>query len=262
MNRRQKIALLLLLAPIFVLGVYVFRFVPVGYQIASEQRDWCFPIKRHYYPFRYWQWSGIGPFYGGWLPDPHFVCSEATPVPTSIKTLLDDPSARYQLIDVNPFFGNESQEILLVIESNSAIYEFRLEFPRPSNIRSGILTSHDFYIKLFALESQIAVLSNFSYLVQGYYLVPVPLRSNLTLPLHRPGSDVYYRVTDYFSKQPDDAGELKKQFCGSKSQGLIGFNHFVAFYRKYRGPCRVILDEDLRSRDNELTRFEEWWAVP
>jgi hypothetical protein len=92
------------------------------YRVATEQYKNCFPVKREIFRLRQWQWSGIFPIEGGLLPDPHFVCLVTGSFPRSIETLLTEPSSGFQIIDVNPFFKDESKEIIFAVQSSSQVY--------------------------------------------------------------------------------------------------------------------------------------------
>jgi hypothetical protein len=59
-------------------------------------------IHRKKHRFRHWKWSGICPFFGGWIPDPHIL---ATPVREFSKVIREaigcNGTARYQGLDIN-----------------------------------------------------------------------------------------------------------------------------------------------------------------
>ena len=110
-----------------------------GYRDAHQVKSFCAAIKRKHYPFRHWIWSGIFPAEGGFIPDPHFLCSKLVPAPSSVRALLRDDQASFQIIDVNPFFGDHSQELILIVQSRSQEYEYELRFPELARTRAVLV---------------------------------------------------------------------------------------------------------------------------
>jgi hypothetical protein len=232
----------------------------VGYDSANQQYPACLPIKRKHFPFRHWRWSGEFPVEGHFLQDPHFSCSDAVPVPSLVQSLLNDSRALFQIIDVNPFFEKNllsGKEIVLVIQSKGRLFEYKLDYLHDPNGRFAIeavsilaVTEVPMYpaARMFPFEGNIAVLANFNSIIQGYYIVPVPLKPSQTLQLHR----VDKALTECFANLPDSE-DLRAHFCDAPDK------RFIAFYRKYRGERPA----ELEPREyTEPFSFEQFWNRP
>lgn len=86
-------------------------------------------IRRDKYNLRNFMWSGIFPLYGGFISDPHFLYSQPVNVSDYLSSIFHHKNVRYQLIDVNPFFENNSSENILAMEIDSTPYEYKLNMP-------------------------------------------------------------------------------------------------------------------------------------
>ncbi len=73
---------------------------------------------------REWRWSGIFPIYGGFMTDPHFGGTEPKTFTSDIQKVLNSSGARYQGIDINPWFDKNLSRSLIAIEVNDKIYEY------------------------------------------------------------------------------------------------------------------------------------------
>lgn len=90
------------------------RYLHFGFRSSRTSDVRCFEMKRPYYPLRHWTWSGIFPFEGGFMPDPHFGCAEPESLPNSVNRALGGDGF-FQILDVNPAYNDESSEIELLI---------------------------------------------------------------------------------------------------------------------------------------------------
>ena len=60
----------------------------------------------------------------GFIPDPHFLSSEAMPLSEPVLKMLSHHDGSFRLIDVNPFFNDRTSEILLVVTLEN--FDFRV----------------------------------------------------------------------------------------------------------------------------------------
>ena len=89
------------------------------------------------------EWSGIFPIFGGFIPDPDFHLDQVHDFSPEIRSLLNDKNARYQGIDINPWFKDYSSEIILAIEVNHKVYEYRILNSTNPKMRYGFINSLD-----------------------------------------------------------------------------------------------------------------------
>jgi len=228
-----------------------FKDLSFGYVSACEQFDVCLPVKRRKYMLRHWVWSGIFPFEGGFLPDPHFICSNLVAVPKSVRRLLGCADAKFQLMDVNPGFQDYSSEALLLFQVDEQTYEYSLRAPGDIPITAAPALNYDPGARLFENDGGIAVLINFFRGVRGFYHICLPLRSGQRLELKPAGGPDFELIASSFRTLPDDR-DLKSHFCDSRRLD------FIAFYEYYRGSC-----EEGAEREPSAIRddFEKFWKT-
>jgi len=116
----------------------------------------------------HWKWSGIPPLEGGWIPDPHFVSTPPFSFPEDATSMLVG-LARYQGVDVNPWFGDETSEAILAIEVDGKVTEYELdleELPKPP----------DYELMLGTTFTGVDTLLVFPRVEVGEFLFVVPLR--------------------------------------------------------------------------------------
>lgn len=90
--------------------------------------------KRHH--FRHWVWSGIFPGEGGFIPDPHYLCSKDGVFSDPVNELISVKTSRYAIVDVNPFFNDRSSEVLLLVKWHDEVLEYSLNFPKRKDVRA------------------------------------------------------------------------------------------------------------------------------
>ncbi|MDM5270931.1 hypothetical protein PGH07_01920 [Sulfurovum sp. zt1-1] len=78
-------------------------------------------IKRYPIP-RTTYWSGIFPFYGGFVPDPHILYSPVKPLAKKLLQNLQLKNGRVQGYAINPFFDKKYYELILALELEDTIY--------------------------------------------------------------------------------------------------------------------------------------------
>lgn len=75
-------------------------------------------------------WSGIFPVFGGFISHPHFLYSNPVDITDYLSSVIDEEKIRYQLIQVNPYFEDETSENILGLEINGLSFEYKLETPQ------------------------------------------------------------------------------------------------------------------------------------
>ena len=144
--------------------------------------SWCHSVRRKHFPFRHWQWSGIPVVEGGFVPDPHYLWSETAPFPKSVNEMLSVKDSRYAILGVNPFFDDSSSEILLLVEATGKVFEYSLRFPKDGRVQAILGVPMPPPAMTFPYKGNVAILASF-FGANGLYLMPLPLRSGVTLRL-------------------------------------------------------------------------------
>jgi hypothetical protein len=140
-------------------------------------------VSRKYFPLRHWQWSGIPLLEGGFVPDPHYLCSESLTFSAPVNNLLSSRGSRYAIVDVNPFFNDNTSEILLLIQSQGNRFEYACAFPHGKNVQAILAYPMPPPAMVFPYNSGLAILADFFGPAKGVYLLPLPLRSGTILEL-------------------------------------------------------------------------------
>lgn len=235
----RKLTILLMI----LVTLFAFRYLRWGYRSSRDSEFKCYEIRRPYYP-RHWRWSGIFPFEGGLTPDPHFLCSEPLPLSDPVERAVREPGAYFQVIDVNPFFNDQSSEIQLVVRSNTSAFQYSLQFPRAKGVQAVIAIPSS-PARIFPYKNQLALLVNFFGPAKGLYLIPLPFQSGGNLTLISAKDPQFELIAREFKNNAQDR-TVKDQFCESRRYD------FITFYEKYSGPC----EEASGSVGN---RFDEFW---
>jgi hypothetical protein len=199
----------------------------------------CAPLVRKAHFFHPLIWSGIFPFEGGFIPDPHCLSSKQMALPVSALQLLGRSSGTFQIFGVNPYFNNKSSQIVLLFRSGAELFEYSLEFPRHRGIQA-VPTDNDPTVRIFPYEGKLVVLANFDK-ASGVYVIDLPLHSHTALALNPIGSPIFDDVSRGFESVASD-GILKSQFCETT-------NDFGTFYERFAGKC---------DRKPNL-RYEDFW---
>jgi hypothetical protein len=239
----KKILIVIILLSMGVMAAILAPHISTGKVTASPGLSNCSPISRNKYPFRHWTWSGIFPFEGGFIPDPHFGCSEFVSMPRSVQQLLGDSTAKFQIMNVNRAFEDSTTEILLIISAQKHIYEFKL----PVSTTETAILGEPMYpeARLFPINGKIAVLTQFMQTKQ-IYLISLPLNPRDSIRYFRWNQIEAKEVIDRLKLLHDDL-DLRQHFCGPPSKP------FMAFYEKFSGSCSPV-----QNNTNDV-HFEEFW---
>lgn len=192
--------------------------------------DPCSRVSRRCYPARHWVWSGIFPFEGGFIPDPHFTSSATMDFPDSVRKILDSRDATFQVVDVNPAFNDASSEILFLIRSNGADHEYSLEYPKGRHVQAVVGSPSLPDARVFPYHGKLAIVDCFFGPAKGIYLLNLPLKSGDTLHLIPIGSSEFEEIARELKAAANDR-TVKQQFCDTSSTA------FASFYEKYAGSC-------------------------
>ena len=198
--------------------------------------------------FRHHQWSGIFPFEGGFLPDPHYLESESARFSEPVNRILPFRDSEYVIVDVNPFFNDDTSEILLLIKSSNTVFEYSLEFPRHRNVQAVLTFPQQPPAIVFPYKGNLAVLANFFGPAKGAYIVPLPLKSGTVLQLIPASSAEFSTIAAAFASVGEELS-TREQLCESRR------NDFIAFYEKYSRAC----DERTRSATEIERDFARFW---
>jgi len=233
---------------LIVIAVLAGGYLHFGSRSSKTSDETCFDIKRPHYPLRHWSWSGIFPFEGGLIPDPHFLCSEPAPLPDSVRRALGTGNGSFQIIDINPFFYDRSSEIELVIQTSGSLYEYQLQFPKKRGVQA-VLSTRDKPAFLFPYKDGLALVADFYGQPRGIYPIPLPLRSGDTLALVTPVNADFDRISRDLKLAAQDV-TVRMQFCESQKWP------FISYFEKYAEDCGLTTDSDgVKARD----RFDEFW---
>ncbi len=170
-------------------------------------------IRRKKYKFRHWKWSGIFPLYGGWIQDPHFVEAPVLEFSPEIQERLGDPEARCQGFDVNPWFEDDSSEIVLAVESGGVVFEYVVEIPDGMQARYGFSSgfSGENIVVPFLYRDSLAFFTVFS--AQSLFLVvDLPLSKDQPIRLYREDSNDWNHVVE-FLRRGNRYKALKQNLC-------------------------------------------------
>lgn len=243
---KKKVAVVIVVVVILVAMLVVSFFVLRSYekyvfqseQVSSKEFDSSnVEIKRDKYYFRNFIWSGIFPFYGGFIPDPHFLFQRPVDITEYLSPIFHGKSVRYQLMQVNPYFEDRSSELILAVEIEGLPYEIKLEYPS------------DFY-SFSTEESRSVFLYNGNTL---YFVMPYNFRDELLV----------YQINYPFNETEEitystinlNGSNVSKFFDFRLSQDQIDMllNHpiheFYQFYTQY-------LNKDYAFNQTQLKKIE------
>lgn len=216
--------------PLFLLAMLIVlcQFIYWGKRTGCPANEMCSLISRKYYPVRHWQWSGIFPVEGGFIPDPHFSYSEPMLFPDSVNRMLGSSGSRFQIVEVNSDFNDDSSEILFLVGSRGRLFEYSLTFPKQQGVRAVISYPSEPDARVFPYRDKIAILTDFFGPAKGIYLLQPPLKSGVKLHLIPVRSSEFEDITKEFKLiAPDET--VKQQFCETLP--------FASFYEKYATSC-------------------------
>jgi len=195
----------------------------------AESRDECSPLDRPHHVFRHWQWSGIFPFEGGWMPDPYCNASVEKDLPASALKEMKKQRGTYQIIEVNPGFNDDSSEVVLYLRVDGQGSEYNLSFPSARGVVAVLAIPDDPRVQVFVLDHKIYLLANFSGPAKGIYVLPSRLENKGRLELHDVSSREFKDVASRFHEVAEQP-EVRDRFCHSTLD-------FSAYYERYAGSC-------------------------
>ena len=156
-------------------------------------------VSREVHRFRHWSWSGIFPFYGGWIPDPHYMVTSVFGVPSDVGRALGDTSARYQGVNINPWFEDSSSEIVLAIESRGVVHEYTILNDLDPPLRHGFGNNSD-RLYGFPYHFGLAFLTSLDIDRYAFVLVPLPLQKNASVTVVYEGSGEFDEVVSHLDR--------------------------------------------------------------
>ena len=207
---------------ILILVVFGDSFHFIQYSSKDINKDYI-EIKRKKFYFRHWKWSGIPPFYGGFIADPHIIATEPYQFSDEIQKMFDSTNARYQGFDINPWFDRDYSEIVIAIELSNSVYQYSVnnsEFEY-GFINSGPLVS-------FKYKNDIVFYQAFDISNPRFVIVNLPLsikKSADTIELNSvDGRD----IINYL--------QSKKRYLALKDKLCISHKSYRELYQKFE-PC-------------------------
>lgn len=187
---------------------------------------------------------------GGFVPDPHYSCSDSVKFSEPVNNMLSSTNSRYAVVDVNPAFNDRTSEVLLLIQSHSNTFQYSLGFPHGKGVQAILGIPEPSPAMAFPYNGELAILVNFFGPAKGIYLVPLPPKARTYLQLIPAGSSEFAKIADSFRPVGREQS-TRDQFCESRR------NDFIVFYEKYCGPC----DRQARTASEIDKDFSDFWVV-
>jgi hypothetical protein len=128
----------------------------------KESDNGCAPLVRKHRIFHRLIWSGIFPGEGGFISDPHCLASDQMAFSKPALKLLGSPNATYEVMDVDPFFNDDSSEIVLLIRAGGDLFEYSFDFPKRQNSQAVLAMPGLPSARIFPYRGKLAVLADFS----------------------------------------------------------------------------------------------------
>lgn len=127
----MKKFLYLLLVGAIIIGIWVYivpHNVYTGELNYLSKLDKNINIKIRRYPIpRKIHWSGIFPFYGGLIDDPHILYSPVRRLPKEMLNILQLQNGRVQGFAVNPFFDIKYYTLIIALELDGIVYQIKID---------------------------------------------------------------------------------------------------------------------------------------
>jgi len=228
--KRKRLIVAIALASLCLAALLCGQFIWWGHRSPKGENELCSAVSRKHFPLRHWQWSGIPILEGGFVPDPHYSCSESVKFSEPVNKLLSSRDSSYAVVDVNPGFDDRTSEVLLLIQSRGNTFQYSLGFPHGKGVQAIRAIPEPSPAMAFPYNGELAILVNFFGPAKGIYLVPLPLRPGIHLQLISAGGPEFVKIADSFRPVGREQ-TTRDQFCESRR------NDFIVFYEKYSGPC-------------------------
>ena len=179
-----------------LLGVLVLARLPIGTFSTKELDPRFIEISRPRYYLRHLRWSGIFPFEGGFIPDPHVEATEVVGLPQDAFPQFRAASTRIQGFDINPWFEDATAEILLAVEVNGHAYEYRVDRVASSPLPYGFI-NHPEPLIPFQYGDRLAVLTTLGLSRQAILSVAFPPATAGSIAPVFEGTNEFERVVQY-----------------------------------------------------------------
>ncbi len=160
-------------------------------------------IHRKKHRFRHWKWSGIFPFSGGWIPDPHIL---ATPVREFSRVISEEigcnGTARYQGFDINPWFEDASSEVVVAIECDDTVFSYNLDLKDLQDVKYGFINGRGLFP--FLRDDHLVFLTSLYISHPVFIVISLPLSHEASAVLHPLNSEGGQDFRDYVEAECRD----------------------------------------------------------
>jgi len=146
-----------------------------------------------------------------------------------VRSLIGIPNAKFQIVEVNPYFDDDSSEVLLLIGSRTKVFQYSLVIPKHHQIQAVLASPELPSARVVTYGKELAILEDFFGPAKGAFVLPLPLRSGASVPLIPAGSSEFQKIAESLRASARDAS-VKQQFCQTD-------NGFASIWEKYAGSC-------------------------
>ena len=215
---------------IFIIIIAIWAYLIPHYVHTAESNelnkvDKHIDIKIRSYPIpREIFWSGIFPFYGGFLPDPHMSATEPFDMPSEITNRLEAKSIRFQGYDINPWFDDRLSEILLAIEVDNHAYQFKIENTVSPKMDYGFINFYEPIIP-FIYNEKLVFITALDISRLALLSIDLPITKNgIITPIFY--EQVEFKETIQYLKNKERYKILKDDLCRQ-------FIPYIEFYENF-----------------------------
>jgi hypothetical protein len=187
-------------------------------------------IRRPRYWFRHLQWSGIFPLEGGLHGDPDVTATKVFTFPEELSQRLGARSARFQGFDVNPWFNDRTSEIVLAVEMDGVVHQYRIANSAKPRLSYGFI---NFYAPVipFAYGDRLVFMTGLSISRLAFLPTDLPLRGDGEIEPVFEGSDAFEAIVQYLRADGRYLG-LRDQLCSQ-------WNPYRELYQRFE-PCPLL----------------------
>lgn len=208
-------------------GLLALSRCPIGRFSTRELDPRFVEITRSRYYLRHWLWSGIFPLEGGPIGDPHVAATEVYAFPDDVRQRLGATSARFQGFDVNPWFRDGTSEIVLAIEVDGRVHEYRIRSSGGPRLDFGFINFPEAMIA-FLYGDRLAFATCLSISKLAFLSTALPLRPDGDMAPAFEGTDAFDSVVRYLREDSRYLG-LRDQLCRQ-------WKPYRALYERFE-PC-------------------------
>jgi len=187
------------------------------FRASTDSDPGSIEIEREVHRFRHWQWSGIFPIEGGWIPDPHFMATDVVEVSGDLARRMGVVSARIQGFDINPWFQDGSTEIIVAIETNGDVYEQSLTESAKTSLGYGFVNGGP--IVPFLMKDQLILFTALHITRPVFIVVQLPIQGNSNVPVYYEDTKGWNRIVAFLSKN-HRYRELRSVLCSGKKRSF------------------------------------------